>query len=211
MMNFRIIKDSIINILGVAEAGRFRTVGFQRQTKAVKECKGNLRLITVYYSTGYFPKRSGRNTGPVQHDITYRIEFTVSNPAIGNLAVINDPISTPAQIATAISAIQESAQLADQSIDELFEIVYQILMDANNIDMQLPIGMVASRWIDSIQKNEPRSRGDLVELTGSANLTLRTSEQIPGDTGTSDANIINATLDIKDNISNIAGTLIDNS
>ena len=211
MMNFRTIKDSIINILGTAAAGRFRTVGFQRQTKAAEECKGNLRLITVYYSTGYFPKRSGRNTGPVQHDITYRIEFTVSSPALGNLTIINNPLSTPAQIATAISAIQESAQLADQSIDELFEIVYQILMDGNNIDMQLPIGTVASRWIDSIQKDEPRTRGDLVELTGSANLTLRTSEQILGDPGTPGANIIDTTLDIKENIPNIAGTLVDNS
>jgi len=211
MMNFRIIKDSIITILGTAAAGRFRTVGFQRQTKAAEEVKGNLRLVTVYYSTGYFPKRSGRNTGPVQHDITYRIEFTVSSPAIGNLAIINNPLSTPAEISAAITGIQESAYLADQSIDELFEIVYQILMDGNNIDMQLPIGTIANRWIDSIQKDEPRTRGDLVELTGSSNLTLRTSEQILGDPGTPGANIIDTTLDVKDNIPNIAGTLVDNS
>lgn len=211
MMNFRIIKDSIITILGTAAAGRFRVVGFQRQTKGVEEFKGNLRLVTVYYSAGSFPKNAGRHTGPVQHDITYRVEFTVSAPALGNLTIINDPGSTPAQIATAIAGIQESAQIADESIDELFEIIYQILMDGQNVDMGLSIGIISSRWIDSIQKDEPRTHGDLVELTGNANLTFRTSEQITGDTGTPDANIINSVLDIKDNIPDIAGTLVDNS
>lgn len=211
MMNFRTIKDSIINILGTAEAGRFRTIGFQRQTKSAEEVKGNLRLVTVYYSAGTFPKRSGRNTGAVQHDITYRIEFTVSKSALGNLAIINNPESTPAEITTAIDAIQESAKLADESIDELFEIIYQILMDARNIDMGLSVGTVADRWIDSIQKDEPRPKGDLVVLTGSANLTLRTAEQVTGDPGIPDANIIDGILDIKENVPDITGVLIDNS
>lgn len=211
MMNFRIIKNSIINILGTAEAGRFRTVGFQRQTKSSEEVINNNRLVTVYYSGGSFPKRAGRNTGPVQHDITYRIELTVSKPASGDVSIINNPSSTPAEIAAAIEAIQEAAQLADESIDELFDIVYQILMDARNVDMGLTIGIVTNRWIDSIQKDEPRPKGDLVVLTGSANLTLRTAEQVAGDPGTPGANIIETISDIKDNIPDIAGVLIDNS
>ena len=211
MMNFRTIKNSIINILGTAEAGRFRTVGFQRQTKSGEEVINNNRLVTVYYSSGAFPKRAGRNTGPVQHDITYRIELTVSKPASGDVSIINNPSSTPAAIAAAIEAIQEAAQLADESIDELFDIVYQILMDARNVDMGLSVGIVTNHWIDSIQKDEPRPKGDLVVLTGSANLTLRTSEQVTGDPGTPGANIIETISDIKDNIPNITGVLIDNS
>lgn len=211
MMNFRIIKDSIINILGTAETGRFQTTGFQRQTKSAEEVIDNNRRVTVYYSSGSFPKNAGRNTGPVQHDITYRIELTVSKSARGNLAIINNPSSTPAQIAAAIDAVQEASQLADESIDELWEIIYQILMDARNIDMGLTVGTVANRWLDSFQKDEPRPKGELVVLTGSANLTLRTAEQVTGDPGTPDANIIETTMDIKDNIPDIAGVLIDNS
>lgn len=210
-MNFITIKNSIINILGTAEAGRYQTIGFQRQTKAAEEFKDTNRMVTVYYNRGDFPKSSGRNTGPVQHHITYRIELSVSKAAKADLTVINNPGSTPAQIAAAITAAQEAAQLADVSMDELWSIIYQVLMDGNNIDMGLAVGVVANRWVDFFQKDEPRPRGSLVVLTGNANLTLRTAEQITGDTGTLGANIIETIANIKDNIPDIAGVLVDNS
>ena len=38
MMNFRVIKASLIdNVIGPAEAGRFTTIGFQRQSKSAIE------------------------------------------------------------------------------------------------------------------------------------------------------------------------------
>jgi len=210
-MNFITIKQSIIDILIAAEAGRYRTVGNQQQTKAAEEVRNTKRQVAVYYSRGDFSKSSGRPTGPVQHDITFRIELTVSKSANADLTVLNNPASTPAQIATALAAAQTAAEAADQSMDEFWSIIYLELMDGRNVDMQLPVGTISSRWIDSFQKDEPRPRGDLVVLTGIANLTLRTAEQIPGEIGTPGANIIEKTLDIKDNIPNIAGTLTDNS
>ncbi|KPK96010.1 hypothetical protein AMJ80_02395 [bacterium SM23_31] len=211
MMNFRLIHDSIINILGLAEAGRFQTIGFQRQTKAVEEAVDNSRMVTVFYSAGNFPKTSAGLTGPVQHDITFRVELLVAKPATADIATINNPASTPAQKLAALAALQEAAQRADGSMDELIEIVYQILMDARNVDMGLPVGTVASRWIPSFQKDEPRPKGDLVQLTAAATLTLRTAEQIAGDPGVEGANIINNTLDIPGNTENITGVLIDNA
>ena len=211
MMNFRTIKDSIINILGTAEAGRYQTIGFQRQTKAVQEAKDSNRMVTVYYSAGQFPENAGRRTGPVQHDITFRVEFTVAKAAQADLSVLNNPASTNTQRMAALTAAQEAALLADISMDELIEIIYQVFMDARNYDMGLSIGTVANRWISSVRKDEPRTKGDLVELTAAMTLTLRTAEQITGDTGTENANIIDGTLDIKDNNPNIAGVEVDNT
>jgi len=210
-MNFITIKNSITNILGLAESGRYRTVGFQRQTRAAEEVKGNNRQVTVFFSRGDFPKSSGRNTGPVQHDITYRIELIVSSAAKMDLSIINNPSSTPEQKAVALAAAHEAAALADELMDELWSIIYQILMDGRNVDMGLSVGTVANRWIDSFQKDEPRTRGKFVVLTGIGILTLRTGEQVSGDTGAPGANIINTTFDIKDNIPGIAGVWIDNT
>ena len=182
MMNFRCIKDSLINnILGPASSGKFQVVGFQRQAKSAEETLDFSRLVQVFYHASEFPKGAGRLTGPVQHDITYRVELTVSKAAGVNLLVINDENATQNELAPAIAGFQEASDLADKSIDKLFDLVYQILMCAQNYDMQLPVGTVANRWITNMQKEAPMPRGEYVILTGFLDLTLRTAEQIGGE------------------------------
>ena len=129
MMNFRIIKENLINkILGPAEQGRFQVIGFQRQVKNAEEVLDWNRLVQVFYSSSDFSKRGGRPTGPVQNDVTYRVELTVSKAAQVDLSVINNESATPTQLAIAIAEFQEASQAADESLDELFEIIYQILI-----------------------------------------------------------------------------------
>lgn len=211
MMNFRTIKDSLINnVLGPAEAGRFQTIGFQRQSKSAEEVKGNLRTAQVYYSSGDFPKSSGRNSGTAQHDVAYRVDLTVSEPAKGDIAVLNNPGATAVQKAAALLAFQEGSQLVDDSLDELIDVVYQILMDARNIDMGLDKGIVASRWISGVQKDQPIPQGDLVVLTGSMRLTLKTPEVIVGDVGTV-GNIFDTVIDLEGDDVEKTGVTVDNT
>lgn len=196
-MAFRTIKSSIVSILGSAEDGRYQTIGFQRQVKGADEVLDNLRFVTVYFSSGGFPKSSGRNTGVTQHDITYRIELTVSKAAEADLTTLNDPNSTDTERAAAMIAMEEASFLADASLDELFDIVYQILMDPRNYDFGQPKGKVANRWVDQLQKDDPVPQGELVVITGSALLTMRASEDIVGETGTPGNGIISTTVDIE--------------
>ena len=210
-MNFRVIKQSLIdNVLGPAEAGRFQTVGFQRQAKSAEEVKGILRTVQVYYSSGDFPKSSGRNSGTTQHGVIYRVDLTVSEPAKGDVAAINNSASSPAEKAAALLAFQEGSNLTDSSLDELADIVYQILMDARNIDMGLDKGVVASRWVGGIQKDQPVPQGNLVVLTGSMPLSLKTPEIITGDTGTA-GNIFDTTIDLEGDDVEKTGVTVDNT
>lgn len=185
MMNFRLIKDNLINkILGPAANYRYRVVGFQSQAKSAEEVLDCDREVKVYYSSSEFPKSGGRASGPVQNDVTYRVELTVSKGAEVDLSVINDPSATAANLAIAIAEFGTASELADNSIDELFEIVYQILMDARNIDIGFDKGVVANRWVSRMQKNESVPLGEYLILTGSIDFQLRTSEVLKGDTGT---------------------------
>jgi hypothetical protein len=198
MMNFRIIKNQIVsNILGPAEAGRFQTIGFQRQSTGAEEVLGNLRFVQVFYSLGNFGKSGGRQTGPAQHDITYNVWLTASAAAELDLSIINDPESTPEQVSAALLAEKEACEVADTSLDELIDIVYQILMNGNNIDMGLAKGIMSNKWIGTVTKDQPTSSGDYVILTASMPLTLRTVEDVPGDTGTA-IGIMNTIIDIDD-------------
>ena len=125
-MKFRDVKTALVNILGVDAAGLFKTIGFQRQERSASEFTGNDRLVEVYFKNSNFNRGKGRLTGPVNNDVELAVELTVSAPSKADLTVINNPNSTPAQLQIAIAAFKEASNIADDSIDELFDIVYQI-------------------------------------------------------------------------------------
>ena len=206
-MNFRAIKESLINkILGPSEKDRFRVIGFQRQVKNAKEVLDFERLVQVYYSSSEFSKSGGRFTGPVQHDVTFGIELSASKSTQGDLAILENPSSTNAQRSIALAGIQEASNLVDESMDELLQIVYQILMDARNIDIGFPAGVVSNRWVSRMQKDSPPSRGEFVMLSGLIDFTLRTIEEIEGDKGTVIATEFDVVVDQDDDDVEKAGT-----
>ena len=181
MMMFRIVNTAIQTLLGANAQGKFRVIGYQGQGQDASEVKSNSRVVQTFYSTGDFSKQGGRYTGPTQHDMTFNISLTASAASTVDLNTINNPNATPSQIATALTAMQEGAYRADVMIDELMELVYQILMDALNVDLGLPKGTVSNRWIGTLKKDEPQPMGSLVILTGVVTFDVRCVEQVLGD------------------------------
>lgn len=177
-MNFRVVKEALVNTLGIYAAGRYRTIGYQLQGESADGVKDSNRSVQVFYSEGQFPKSGGSLNGPVTHNVTLLIQLAVSKATEVDLTVIDNPSSTPAQLAAAITAMQEAAGLADSSFDELAEIVYQVLMDAT-VDISL-LGEVSDKWIGSIKKDQPLPRGKLVVLTGEMVLTFKATEELVG-------------------------------
>ena len=144
-MQFRTVKAAVVNILGLAAAGRFRVVGYKPRAMAAEEANDSLRTVQVFYSDGRFPKSGGGSLGPVLHDVTLKIDLAVACAAKGNLSVLENPAATAVQLAAALDTFQESADLADSTMDTLIDVVYQILMDGENLDLGMPKGEVASR------------------------------------------------------------------
>lgn len=208
MMKFRTIKDAIIDLLGASAAGQYQVAGYQKQVKSSDEVIDNDRLIQVYYGRGDFPKSGGSMHGPNDHNMTFRIDFTLSKAAEVDLSVIENPASTTPQLKAAILAAALAGKLADDSMDELFDIIYQIIMDAENIDLGLDVGIVSNRWLGDFQKDEPLQRGELVTLTATAQLTCKASEDITGETPIT-GNAIDTTLNIEDDLGDNAGVLTD--
>jgi len=191
MMNFRTIKEALVLLLGSNAAGRYRTIGYQEQGQAAEEILGTDRSIQVYYTRGAFPKSAGSINGPTEHEITFTLDLSVAAPSEGPLSVLNDPDATPAELITAIANFRQASDVADGSFDEFVEILYQIIMDARNQDLGLPLPppddsltRIADRWIGAIEKNAPVPRGEYVILTGTMSLTCSIDEQVLGDEGT---------------------------
>jgi hypothetical protein len=217
-MNFEVLQANLITILGDAAAGRYRVAGFQPQGTDAEEFLDNSRLVSVFYSEGQFSKRSGGISGPIMHEAIFRLEFFVTKSAEGDLAVIDDDLSTPAEIQTALANIKSAEKLADESWNELVGIVYQILMDARNRDLGMTRGTIADRWLNNVRKERPAeigvARGVLgskfVALTGSLDLICTLDEPILGDTGVA-GQIYNTTLDLADDDNEQTGVLVDNT
>ena len=209
-MNFRTIKAAIVQIFGDAEASRYQTIGFQRQSKNAAEVLGSNRFIQVFYSSGDFPESGGSRSGTKNHETTYRIELTASASSKIDLSIL--ATGTESQKSAAIAAHLEASEEVDNSIDELIDIAYQVIMDNNNLDLGLSIGTISNRWISNIQKDTPPNQGEYVIMTASMSLTLRTTEEVTGDTGTTPATVeMDTTIKYQEDQDDKSGVLVTNT
>jgi hypothetical protein len=182
-MMFRTVAASIVDILGDAAADRFTVVGYKPRALSADEVKDDLRTVQVFYTEGEFPKSSAGSLGPLNHDLTFKIDLSVASASKGDLASLSNPDSTGPQFVAALESFQEASDLANASLDELIDIVFNILMDGRNLDLGLETGYVANRWIKNVTKQGPLPRGEYVVISGSMDLTCGVAEEILGDPG----------------------------
>lgn len=180
MMKFRTMKSALVQLLGDNAGGNFRVLGYQDQPYGASEVLDDLRLVTVFYQAGLFEKRSSSWTGPVDHQVTFPVEILVSKSAKIDLSVIDDPGATNEERAAALVAAKNAGSEADDSMDEVAELVYQILMDNEHVDAELEEYSIGDRWITEFEKDPPIQKGDLVVLTGAFKYTCRLSEDLQG-------------------------------
>lgn len=198
MMRFRTIKTAIEDLLVAAAAGRYQVQGYQNQGLAAEEILDDNRLVQVIYDQGTFPKSSS-GKGPFTHDQIFKIILTVSKKAEGDLSALEDDFATPAEKATALAASRPAAKLADDSLDELFDHVFQELMKGDNIDFGITSFKVANRWLNDFKKSDPVLVGDMAVLSGTVELSCRIDESVVSTTETP-LDTIDMTLKIKDDI-----------
>lgn len=189
-MNFRTIKEALVRLLGDNAGGNFRVIGYQEQAQSATETLVVDRSVQVFTQRGTFPKEAGSINGPTEHEITYALDLMVSAAAEGDLSALDNPAATPAELQAAIATFREGAGRADFYFDEFVDLLYQIIMDARNQDLGLPLPppddaltRIADRWVPNWEKNAPQPRGEYVILTGSLSVTCSIDEPVLGDEG----------------------------
>lgn len=178
--NFVQIKKNIINVLTQNAIDRFRISSYQPQSEQAEDNLLNNRLVSVYVREIAIPRNASSETD-FTFDVTFQIDFTVSAAADGDLSALDNPGATAEEIAAALATLKAAESIADDSIDELFFIVFSILMDARNRD--LDTDDVGNRFIDDFNKHDPIRQGSLVMTSGTSRFNIRCSEETPGDDG----------------------------
>jgi len=209
MMNYRVIKNALQILLGAQAESRFRVVGYQGQSHGADELTGGNKLVQVYFSEGTFPKSSGRKMGEKDHHITIEIDMQASAKAEVNTAILTSESSTAEQKAAALLALRTASDKADESLDDLIDAVWNIVMDARNEQLGLDGFDISNRWIDRIQKDTVLENGDLVTKTASMKYTCRVIEEPLGDIGNQpDPAVYDSTIQFDD--TGGAGSLTEN-
>jgi hypothetical protein len=184
MMTFRTIPPALLVTLGAAAASRFTVEGYDKQSHAVEELLNDLRHVTVLYSSGQMQRAaSAWVSGPVQHECTFPVELLVAADAKADLTVLNDTTSTALEYTSALAAMQPAAKRANDNWDELFDLVWNILMAPANMALGLAAGVVANRWCGNPQKAKPFSRGKYILVSGTFDYTCTVQEYPTGVVG----------------------------
>jgi hypothetical protein len=208
-MYFRQIRDAIITTLGNAASGNYRVLGYQQKGFSAEEVLDDDRTVRVFYSRGNMSQSSSYLSGPFNHEMTFKIELEASKRTEVDLTVIQNPSATGAQVQAAWAALKTSEQAADESLDELWDYVFQAIMDARQRDFGLsfPIG---SRWLTDFNKETVMPRGEYAIISGTAEITCNVDEEVSGETPTA-LDIIDTVIDIPDDDVEKTGVLVDNS
>lgn len=183
-MSFRVIKSSIVSILKTARdaggiyAGKYSVIGFQKEIQSAEEVEGNNRTVQVYYDAGSF---DGAPNNINKHDMTFKFDLTVGSSGKIDLSGLESATSD-AQRATIISNAQEALSVADDSLDEFIEIVFQVLMAGDNIRLGVDeesTGVLANtRMVKNVQKNEPVPKGEYAIVSATLTMACESSEEL---------------------------------
>jgi hypothetical protein len=181
-MEFRTVKSQIEGILNAAAvaAGTFRVIGYQSQDQSSDQSLDDLRICRVFYDSGAFPKSAGSRDQSQTHNCEIAIQLTVSKQAKGDLAALN-AATDDASRAAALTTFSDSTKLADDSLDEFIDLVWNSIMTAAERDLGLPRGQVSNTWIERFEKSEPNVVGSRVVLTATMPFGCRVSEAVAGE------------------------------
>lgn len=182
-MQFREVKSSLVALLGAAAAGRWRTLGYSPKALAAEQVIDASRTVQVVYGSGEFPKGGGAIGGPFAHVLQFRLELVAGAAAQGDLSVLNDEAASAADVIAALAGFREAAATADDSFDEMADLVWNAICDARNRWLGRPRGTVADAWVERIEKGEPATSGnEYVLVPGTIVLSAKVSEDVQGET-----------------------------
>jgi hypothetical protein len=121
--------NAAVALLATQAAGRFQVKGYQIQKKSA-ETIIDLPLVQCWIETARVDwSRSSRN-GPKEHEIRVGVRFTAAQPAKGDLITLDNPSSTDAQRATALSNLTSPAPETTTALYNAWSAVFEIFDDA---------------------------------------------------------------------------------
>jgi len=175
--------NTVVAMLGDQAAGRFTVIGYQRQKKPAVTRIDDVLVQLWIESADIDWSRSSRN-GPKEHEARIKVQFTVAQPASGDVATLLNPASSDAQRAAALAGITAADINTSTAVAAAWSAVFEILDDARNDTFGLPKGAISDKSFSNFRQDTLPSQGGLAINTATASLEFRVKETQLGDSGT---------------------------
>jgi hypothetical protein len=174
--------SAVVNMLESQAAGRFTAIGFQRQKKPA-ETRIDDVLVQCWIDSANIDWNRSSRKGPKEHEVSIKVQFTVAQPATGDIATLANPNAMDAQRATALVNLTATDQQTSGALYAAWSAVFEILDDARNQTFGLPKGSITDKSFSNFRQDEPPSRGGLAINTATATLDFRVKESQLGESG----------------------------
>lgn len=176
-MSFIDVQNNIVSFLGTQAGSSFTVIGYTPDSKGADKINTSKQL-TIVYRHGDNPKSSNSISNDIDHHCRFRVVLTVASNAKLDLSVIDNPNSSPAQIAAAIANRQTADYLVNKAWDAFYLTVFGIIMKPENRFLGNQDFHIADRWIPSVDKGDAEFNGSTAVLTGMFYLELRCIEDL---------------------------------
>jgi hypothetical protein len=137
-------------------------------------------IIELHISGGNFFDIGSATLGDKNHRFTIQITIIVSKPASIDLAVIEDPSSTPLEIASAIASGQKAGNEAYEETFNVFELIFLLINNRENYDFGLDKFSIKSKELGKYKINRHIVNGNMATVFGEMNVELKVLETVEG-------------------------------
>lgn len=142
------------------------------------------QMVQCFITGGTMPQNGKTShTSDITVKSTARIAITVVTTAKLDLSVLDDPLSTPEQISTAIAGTIDAEDEADTVFDNIVSHLFNNVMGADGeyFGREDNIYSISNRWGDDWQKGSTEKKGSTIVLHGYFDIDFNSDEIPNGD------------------------------
>lgn len=202
MMQVKVEVDRLRDWLGDISNGAYFVVGYQKQRRNASALRGK-KMVQVFHSGGSFPRDASPMNYATQYEAVATVRLTVSESATVDLSVLNDPNSSEADRVTALGAGMDAEERANNSLDELFSLMFNSIMGGEGEHFGNEGEFtISDRWGHDFRKEPVIKSGSLVVINGYYDIGF-TVKEIPDGVTPVEGGIVSGEIDIQDGIDNL--------
>lgn len=145
-----------------------------------EEVAGTKPIVELHISDGDFSDIGSSNIGKKMHSFCIELSVIASSSAKYDLSVINNPLSTDEQVATAIEGGQRAANSAYSIAFQTFVLAFSLINHRANYDFGLPKYTLKKKRFGKYKIDRHVINGNMATVIGTSKIECTVEENVSG-------------------------------
>ena len=184
-MSFTDAKADLIQLLGDEANGQYQVIGYKPSGISADTVLNTDKKVLVFFRRAQIDKGLNTEIDDLLQGSHFVILLQVAKKASIDLSVLEDPLSSAAQRATAIDNSLFAELLVNDAMDDFYKIILKIIMKPEHRWFNGTEDTVEDRWVESFEKSDVVPMGEYAMQRGEMILTFKNIEELESVTGES--------------------------